>query len=263
MSLRGYRRGRDERTEIPLRPSDLDRQAAPTEDDAVHSRRPRLRTSRARSADERRVAGDPGAIGVGEYTPSPTWVLSDDPRALIIGGLRPHHHLRPSFERALRDRVVRSRRAPRTASVVHVSRTRTERLVNLVICLLSTRRFLTAAQIAATVPGLRARRRRSARARGVPAQVRARQGRAARPRRAVGDRDARAPSTPSPATGSPAATTPCPTSTSSRTRRPPSASRPGCGSTPGWPPPRPRACSSCAPPGSTSICRPRSGSSRW
>ena len=36
---------------------------------------------------------------------------------------------------------------------VNVSRTRTERLVNLVICLLSTRRFLTAAQIAATVPG--------------------------------------------------------------------------------------------------------------
>ncbi len=46
--------------------------------------------------------------------------------------------------------VCRSRRA---ASVLHVSRTRTERLVNLVICLLSTRRFLTAAQIAATVPG--------------------------------------------------------------------------------------------------------------
>ncbi len=40
-----------------------------------------------------------------------------------------------------------------TASVWEVSRTRTERLVNLVICLLSTRRFLTAAQIAATVPG--------------------------------------------------------------------------------------------------------------
>ena len=36
---------------------------------------------------------------------------------------------------------------------VNVSRTRTERLVNLVICLLSTRRFLTASQIAATVPG--------------------------------------------------------------------------------------------------------------
>ncbi|WP_040479816.1 helix-turn-helix transcriptional regulator [Longispora albida] len=34
-----------------------------------------------------------------------------------------------------------------------MSRTRTERLVNLVICLLSTRRFLTAAQIAQTVPG--------------------------------------------------------------------------------------------------------------
>ncbi len=34
-----------------------------------------------------------------------------------------------------------------------MSRTRTERLVNLVICLLSTRRYLTAGQIAATVPG--------------------------------------------------------------------------------------------------------------
>jgi proteasome accessory factor B len=34
-----------------------------------------------------------------------------------------------------------------------VSRNRTERLVNLVICLLSTRRYLTAAQIAAIVPG--------------------------------------------------------------------------------------------------------------
>jgi proteasome accessory factor B len=34
-----------------------------------------------------------------------------------------------------------------------VSRTRTERLVNLVICLLATRRFLTASQIATMVPG--------------------------------------------------------------------------------------------------------------
>jgi proteasome accessory factor B len=34
-----------------------------------------------------------------------------------------------------------------------VSRARTERLVNLVICLLATRRFLTAAQVAATVAG--------------------------------------------------------------------------------------------------------------
>ena len=34
-----------------------------------------------------------------------------------------------------------------------VSRSRTERLVNLVLCLLSTRRYLTAAQIARTVPG--------------------------------------------------------------------------------------------------------------
>jgi proteasome accessory factor B len=36
---------------------------------------------------------------------------------------------------------------------VSVSRLRTERLVNLVICLLSTRRFLTADRIASTVPG--------------------------------------------------------------------------------------------------------------
>ncbi len=39
------------------------------------------------------------------------------------------------------------------ASVTGVSRARTERLVNLVICLLATRRYLTAAEIAATVPG--------------------------------------------------------------------------------------------------------------
>src|SRR5690349_2073657 len=45
------------------------------------------------------------------------------------------------------------RLTPGAASVSDVSRTRTERLVNLVICLLSTRRFLSAAQIAATVPG--------------------------------------------------------------------------------------------------------------
>jgi proteasome accessory factor B len=38
-------------------------------------------------------------------------------------------------------------------ALVSVSRSRTERLVNLVICLLSTRRFLTAAQISAIVPG--------------------------------------------------------------------------------------------------------------
>jgi proteasome accessory factor B len=44
-------------------------------------------------------------------------------------------------------------RGPRLLAFLLVSRTRTERLVNLVICLLSTRRFLTAAQIAATVPG--------------------------------------------------------------------------------------------------------------
>ena len=43
--------------------------------------------------------------------------------------------------------------APGLLAFILVSRTRTERLVNLVICLLSTRRFLTAAQIAATVPG--------------------------------------------------------------------------------------------------------------
>jgi proteasome accessory factor B len=47
----------------------------------------------------------------------------------------------------------RHRTGVRTARFDTVSRTRTERLVNLVICLLSTRKFLTAAQIAATVPG--------------------------------------------------------------------------------------------------------------
>ena len=52
------------------------------------------------------------------------------------------------------DRVARRcRLGGHAASVDSVSRSRTERLVNLVICLLSTRRFLTAAQIAATVPG--------------------------------------------------------------------------------------------------------------
>src|SRR5262245_64090616 len=48
---------------------------------------------------------------------------------------------------------VRTHRRTDAARFESVSRTRTERLVNLVICLLSTRRFLTAAQIAATVPG--------------------------------------------------------------------------------------------------------------
>src|SRR5206468_2880848 len=47
----------------------------------------------------------------------------------------------------------RPRGTPDTARFASVSRSRTERLVNLVICLLATRRFLTAAQIAATVPG--------------------------------------------------------------------------------------------------------------
>ena len=48
---------------------------------------------------------------------------------------------------------MHGRAACRLLASTAVSRTRTERLVNLVICLLSTRRFLTAAQIAATVPG--------------------------------------------------------------------------------------------------------------
>ena len=49
----------------------------------------------------------------------------------------------------------------------------------------------------------------------------------------------------------------------SRTRPRRSASRPGCGSTPAWPRPPRRGCSSCAPPGSTSTRRPPSGWSRW
>src|SRR4051794_12897228 len=63
-------------------------------------------------------------------------------------------HSSPAGLRSTPDRrTVRSTGVRDTASVSVVSRTRTERLVNLVICLLSTRRFLTAAQIAATVPG--------------------------------------------------------------------------------------------------------------
>ena len=76
------------------------------------------------------------------------------------------------------------------ASVRCVSRTRTERLVNLVICLLSTRRFLTAGPDRRHRARLRARPGGRARPRGVPAQVRAGQGRAARARRAAGDRHA-------------------------------------------------------------------------
>src|SRR4029079_12407913 len=57
-------------------------------------------------------------------------------------------------EQKTENRRARARRSARLpASVGRVSRKRTERLVNLVICLLATRRFLTAAQIAATVPG--------------------------------------------------------------------------------------------------------------
>ena len=163
-----------------------------------------------------------------------------------------------------RARACRTRIRPRcAASVAGVSRTRTERLVNLVICLLSTRRFLTAAQIAATVPGYEHDPNDPQGPRGVPAQVRARQGRAARSGRAAGDRHVERLRQPSPATGSPAATTRCPTSRSSRTRRPRSASRPGCGSTPAWPRRRRPAWPSCAPPASRSTRRPRSASSRW
>ena len=147
----------------------------------------------------------------------------------------------------------------RTDSVVQVSRTRTERLVNLVICLLSTRRFLTAAQIAATVPGYEHDPEDAARPRGVPAQVRAGQGRAARAGRAAGDRHrqrlrhrARLPHRPPRlrAARHPAG---------ARTRRPRSASPPGCGSTPAWPRPPPPGWPSCAPPASTWTRRPPSG----
>ena len=122
------------------------------------------------------------------------------------------------------------------------------------ICLLSTRRFLTAAQIAATVPGYEHDADGSARARGVPAQVRAGQGRAARPRRAAGDRHhqrlrqrARLPHRPARLRAA---------------RRPPGAGRDGGGRHRGPAVAARRAgrgrhrpgCSSCARPASTSTC---------
>lgn len=59
----------------------------------------------------------------------------------------------PSLQRITRPLYSVTTWGAGAASVAAVSRSRTERLVNLVICLLSTRRYLTAAQIAATVPG--------------------------------------------------------------------------------------------------------------
>ena len=56
-------------------------------------------------------------------------------------------------ESRVRTRTIGCRDRAALLALALVSRSRTERLVNLVICLLSTRRFLTAAQIAATVPG--------------------------------------------------------------------------------------------------------------
>ncbi len=65
---------------------------------------------------------------------------------------------------------------------------RAERLVNLVICLLSTRQFLSAERIRDAVPGYEAADGSAQHRRGVQADVRARQGRTARPRHPAGDR---------------------------------------------------------------------------
>ena len=102
-----------------------------------------------------------------------------------------------------------------------MSRRKTERLLSLVVCLLSARRYLTAAQIREAVPGY------PDVVRGVQAHVRAGQGRAARARHPAGDRHQRGPATRSPATGSHGRPTSCPRSGWSRTRRRCSGWRPG------------------------------------
>ena len=65
---------------------------------------------------------------------------------------------------------------------------RAERLVNLVICLLSTRQFLTAERIRDAVPGYEPADGEPKHGRGVQAHVRARQGRTARSRHPARDR---------------------------------------------------------------------------
>ena len=72
----------------------------------------------------------------------------------------------------------------RRRTMPDVSSARAERLVNLVLCLLSTRQFLSAERIRAIVPGYAD----AAERRGVLPDVRARQDRAARAGRAAGDR---------------------------------------------------------------------------
>ena len=110
-----------------------------------------------------------------------------------------------------------------------MSRRKTERLLGLVVCLLSTRRYLTAEQIRQAVPGypeqdeafkrMFERDKEELRDLGIPLETGINQpGR----RRAW-------------ATGSARRPTSCPRSSWSRTRRPCSASPPGSGSAPSWP----------------------------
>ena len=85
-----------------------------------------------------------------------------------------------------------------------MSKRRTERLLSIVVLLLSSRRYLTAEQIRAAVSGY-------PEAGGVvQADVRAGQGGAEGPWHPPGDRPGRTPSTTTSATGSPARTTSCP-----------------------------------------------------
>jgi hypothetical protein len=107
-----------------------------------------------------------------------------------------------------------------------MSRRKTERLLSLVVCLLSSQRYLTATQIRAAVPGypesfdafkrMFERDKEELRELGIPLEMSA--------------------------TGFPGRPTSCPTSGWSRTRPRYSPSRPGCGTAPSWPGPRPVRC---------------------
>ena len=76
-------------------------------------------------------------------------------------------------------RRAATRRARRHISFEDMAARRAERLVNLVICLLSTRQFLTAERIRDAVPGYEPADGDPSDRRGVQADVRTRQGRAA------------------------------------------------------------------------------------
>ncbi len=116
-----------------------------------------------------------------------------------------------------------------------MSKRKTERLLGLVVCLLSTQRYLTAEQIREAVPGypeqddlfkrMFERDKEDLRDLGMPLET------------GVNHRSTRIP-----ATGSGSRPTSCPRCAWRRTRPPCSAWPPGSGSGPSWPRPPPARC---------------------